>query len=253
MNTIDDSAQIDAAQIDAAHIDTAMERLRAVSTATVSTILVNQGIRNVWIRGAMPIAKRSGGGALVGPAFTLRFIPAREDLATPAAWASPISTRAAIEAMPRGAIAVAGAGGITDAGIFGDILCLRMHVRGVAGLVTDGAMRDVKGVLESGLPVWAGGISAPPSVARLIFAGWQDAIGCGGVAVFPGDIVIADEDGALIIPRAMAASVAEAAVEQEQFEEWVVQQVKGGVPLPGLYPPDAETRARYLADKGPQS
>lgn len=245
---------------DLAAIEAAIERLRGVSTATVSTVLVKHGIRNVWIRGAMPVTNpvtkpvtKTSGGTLVGPAFTLRFIPAREDLATPAAWASPISTRAAIEAMPAAVIVVADAGGITDAGIFGDILCLRMRMRGVAGLITDGAMRDIKGVQDSGLPVWAGGIAAPPSVARLIFAGWQDPIGCGGVAVYAGDIVIADDDGALIIPRALAATVAEAAVEQERFEEWVVQQVKQGLPLPGLYPPDAATQARYLAEQGRSS
>lgn len=161
----------------------AVETLSRVSTATLTTILLKKGLRNVWMRGTRPI--RPGQPRLVGPAFTLRFVPAREDLATPASWGAPISTRAAIEAMPPGCIAVAGAMGITDAGIFGDILCARMVRRGVAGLVTDGVMRDAAGVLATGMNVWCSGIAAPPSVAGLTFVGWQEPIGCGGVAVYP--------------------------------------------------------------------
>jgi hypothetical protein len=104
---------------------------------------------------------------------------AREDLATPASWSSPISTRSAIEAMPMGCIAVADAMGVTDAGIFGDILCARMAKKGVAGLVTDGVMRDMHGVLGTGLPVWCQGTAAPASVAALTFINWQEPIGCG--------------------------------------------------------------------------
>ena len=128
-------------------------------------------------------------------------MPAREDLATPASWSSPISTRAAIEAMPEGAIAVVDAMGVTDAGIFGDILCARMVKRGVAALVTDGVVRDLAGVLGTGLPVWCNGVAAPPSVAGLTFVGWQEPIACGGVAVFPDDLVVADGDGAVVSRR----------------------------------------------------
>src|SRR5262249_525912 len=110
--------------------------LQGVSTATLTTVLLKHGLRNVWLRGTRPLA--GGYPRRVGRAFTLRFVPAREDLATPASWANPISTRAAIEAMPSGCIAVVGAMGVTDAGIFGDILCARMQRRGVAALVTDG-------------------------------------------------------------------------------------------------------------------
>src|SRR5690606_26555694 len=151
---------------------------------------------------------------LGGRAFTLRFIPAREDLATPESWSSPKSTRAAIEAMPAGCIAVADAMGVTDAGIFGDILCARIAKRGVAGLVTDGAMRDVAGVRGTGLPVWCQGAAAPASVAALTFVNWQEPIGCGGVAVFPDDVVVVDEDGAALIPQAMLDEVVAAAPEQ---------------------------------------
>ncbi|MEZ0306294.1 MAG: ribonuclease activity regulator RraA, partial [Ramlibacter sp.] len=129
--------------------------LQAVSSGTITTVLLKKGLRNIWLRGTRPLAP--GQPRVVGRAFTLRFVPAREDLATPASWGSPISTRAAIEAMPAGCIAVVGALGVTDAGIFGDILCARMRKRGVAGLVTDGVVRDVEGVLGTGLPLWCQG------------------------------------------------------------------------------------------------
>src|ERR1700723_3334885 len=219
--------------------------LSGVSTATITTVLLKKGLRNVWMRGTRPI--RAGQPRLVGLAFTLRFVPAREDLATPESWSSPISTRAAIEAMPPGCIAVVDAMGITDAGIFGDILCARMKLRGVAALVTDGVVRDVAGVLDTGLPVWCKGAAAPPSVAGLTFVNWQEPIGCGGVAVFPDDVIVVDEDGAVVIPRALLNEVVEAAAEQEKLEAWIMDEVKAGTPLPGLYPPNAETKARYEA------
>lgn len=129
--------------------------LEGITTASLTTILLKKGLRNVWMRGTIPI--RPGQGRRVGRAFTLRFVPAREDLATPESWSSPISTRSAIEAMPAGVIAVADAMGVTDAGIFGDILCARMQKRELAGLVTDGVMRDIAGVLGTGLSVWCRG------------------------------------------------------------------------------------------------
>src|SRR5688572_26263471 len=185
---------------------------------------------------------------LVGPAFTLRFVPAREDLATPESWASPKSTRAAIEDMPAGCIAVVDAMGVTDAGIFGDILCARMKQRGIAALVTDGAIRDAAGVRATGLPVWCAGAAAPPSVAGLTFVGWQEPIGCGGIAVFPNDVIVADDDGAVVIPQAIVAEVAKTAAEQERYETWAGAEVEKGVPLPGLYPPNEATKARYEAE-----
>jgi regulator of RNase E activity RraA len=224
-----------------------IETLTAVTTATLTTILLKKGLRNVWMRGTMPI--RPGQPRLVGRAFTLRFIPAREDLATPESWSKPISTRGAIEAMPEGCIAVADAMSTTDAGIFGDILCARMKKRGVAGLVTDGAMRDVAGVLGTGLPVWCRGVAAPPSVAGLTFVNWQEPIACGGVAVFPDDVVVVDDDGATLIPAALLDDVLKAAPEQERLEGWIMQEVERGVPLPGLYPPNEETKARYETSK----
>lgn len=226
---------------------TLFSTLRDVTTATITTILLKKGLRNVWMRGPRSIHAQQV--RLVGRAFTLRFVPAREDLATPESWASPRSTRGAIEDMPEGVIAVADAMGVTDAGIFGDILCARMAKRKVAALITDGVVRDAAGVLATGLPVWSAGFAAPPSVAGLTFVGWQEPIGCGGVAIFPNDVIVADTDGAVVIPAALAEEVAQLAPEQERFEAWVVNEVERGVKLMGLYPPDAETRARYEATK----
>src|ERR1035438_5719412 len=135
-----------------------IETLSGISTATITTVLLKRGLRNVWMRGTKPL--QPGQKRVAGPAFTLRFVPAREDLATPESWSSPISTRTAIEAMPAGCVAVVDAMGITDAGIFGDILCARMVKRGVAALVTDGVVRDLEGVLGTGLPVWCDGFAA---------------------------------------------------------------------------------------------
>ena len=179
----------------------AVATLSRVSTATITTVLLKKGLRNVWMRGSRPL--RPGQPRLVGPAFTLRFVPAREDLATPASWSSPISTRTAIEAMPEGCIAVVDAMGVKDAGIFGDILCARMVKRGVAALVTDGVVRDLEGVLAPAFRCGAMVLPRRPRSPGLTFVGWGEPIGCGGVAVFPNDIVVADQDGAVVIPQAM--------------------------------------------------
>lgn len=227
--------------------DAIADALRGVTTATLTTLLLKQGLRNTWIRGAAPL--RPGLPRVVGRAFTLRFVPAREDLATPESWSSPISTRAAIEAMPAGCVAVVDAMGIADAGIFGDILCARMARRSVAALVTDGVVRDAAGVLGTGLPVWSRGAAAPPSVAGLTFVAWQQPVGCGGVAVFPDDWIVADGDGAVVVPAALAERIAQAAPEQERLETWIMGEVERGAQLPGLYPPNAEQRARYEAWK----
>ncbi len=221
--------------------------LAGTTSATLTTVLLKKGLRNVWLRGALP--QKLGTARQVGRAFTLRFVPAREDLATPASWASPRSTRAAIEAMPAGVIAVVDAMGVADAGIFGDILCARMRKRDVAALVTDGVVRDRAGIEASGLPVWCAGVAAPPSVAGLHFVGWQEPIACGGVAVLPDDWIVADDDGAVVVPAALAAEVAALATEQERLEAWVLREIERGVPLPGLYPANEETRQRYERDR----
>ena len=170
-----------------------LEALRHITTGTITTMLLKKGIRRSWMAGAMPFG--FSGKRIVGPAFTLRFVPVREDLATPESWSKPISTRSAIEAMPENCVVVADAMGVTGAGIFGDILCMRMVKRGVSALITDGVMRDKHGVIATNLPVWCAGVAAPASVNQLTFVGWNEPIGCGGCAIFPDDIIVADDDG----------------------------------------------------------
>ena len=220
-----------------------VETLSKVTTATLTTLLLKKGLRNVWMRGTRPI--RTGQPRLVGKAFTLRFVPAREDLATPESWSKPISTRGAIEAMPENCVVVADAMGVTGAGIFGDILCMRMVKRGVTALITDGVMRDKHGVLATGLPVWCAGVAAPASVNQLTFVGWNEPIGCGGCAIFPDDVVVADDDGAVVIPKDLVDFVANEGAEHELLESWLVQEVEKGAKLPGLYPPNEENKKRY--------
>jgi regulator of RNase E activity RraA len=217
--------------------------LHRVTTATITTMLLKKGLRHCWLKGAMPLVP--GGKRLVGPAFTLRFVPVREDLATPESWGKPISTRAAIEAMPEGCIAVADAMGVTTAGIFGDILVMRMARRGVTALVTDGVIRDKAGCMAANLPIICQGTAAPASVNGLTYVGWNEPIACGGCAILPGDIIVADDDGAVVIPHALVDFVAAEGEEHERYETWVVSEVERGVPLPGLYPPNDEARARY--------
>jgi regulator of RNase E activity RraA len=137
--------------------------------------------------------------------------------------------------------------GVADAGIFGDILCARMKVREVAALITDGVLRDVAGILRTGLPVWCDGAAAPPSVAGLTFVNWQEPIACGGVAVFPDDVIVVDDDGAVLIPKALVQEVADECTEQEQLEAWIIGEVQAGAALPGMYPINAENKARYEA------
>jgi regulator of RNase E activity RraA len=223
------------------------QQLRHVTTGTITTMLLKKGIRRCWMHGPMPL--EGMGRRIVGPAFTMRFIPVREDLATPESWAKAVSTRGAIEDMPAGCIAVADAMGVTTAGIFGDILTMRMMKRNVAALVTDGVIRDRVGVLASKLPVWCAGVAAPASVNGLTFVGWNEPIACGGCAIFPGDTIVCDDDGAVVIPADLLAFVAEEGAEHERMETYIVSEVEKGAKLPGLYPMNEAAKARYEAWK----
>jgi regulator of RNase E activity RraA len=216
--------------------------LTEVSTASIASALLKLGLRNIWIRGASPVAGTTSRS--VGEAFTMRFLPMREDL-TGAALAKLGNSRAAIEAALAGCMVVIDAMGVVDAGVVGDVLCARMVRRGVSGLVTDGAIRDLAGVEESGLPVWARGTASPAPGNSLTFIDWGVPIACGGVAIFPGDVIVADRDGAVVIPQALVDDVTAEAAEIERFDAWVVRQVSEGQQLQGLYPPNAENLARY--------
>jgi regulator of RNase E activity RraA len=221
--------------------------LTEVSTASIASALLKLGLRNIWIRGALPVAGNVSRS--VGEAFTMRFLPMREDLTGPVL-ATLKNSRAAIEAAEAGCIVVIDAMGVVDAGVAGDVLCARMVRRGVKGLVTDGAIRDVAGVEESGLPVWSQGTASPAPGNSLTFIDWGVPIACGGVAIFPGDVIVADRDGAVVIPQALVDGVAAEAAEIERFDAWVVRQVSEGQQLQGLYPPNAENLARYRQETG---
>ena len=222
-----------------------LDQLRRSCVATLTTVLRSRGIANAWMSGIAPLA--SGQPRIAGPAFTLRFVPVRDDLATADAISGPRSPRAAIERMPAGCITVVDAMGLTAAGAFGDIMCARMSHIGVVGLLVDGAVRDKAGIRKLGWPVWSRNVAGPPGIAGLLYADEQVPIACGGTAVTPGDIVVADEDGAVVVPHAIAADVAREAAEKELFEEWALCEVQAGASILGTYPPNEATLARYRA------
>jgi regulator of RNase E activity RraA len=139
--------------------------------------------------------------------------------------------------------------GVTTAGIFGDILTMRMMRRNVAALVTDGVIRDKVGVLTSALPTWCAGVAAPASVNGLTFVNWGEPIACGGCAIFPGDVIVCDDDGAVVIPQNLVEFVAHEGEEHERMETYIVSEVEKGAKLPGLYPMNEEAKARYEAWK----
>ncbi|MCB1740135.1 MAG: ribonuclease activity regulator RraA [Gammaproteobacteria bacterium] len=215
-----------------------MAQLRKVSTATLTMVLIKNGIRSSWLRGPKPLDPIDE--RVVGPAFTVRFVPGRDDLCDPASYAADNALRDAIEAAPAGSVLVIDGRGHPDAGTLGDILIARLRERGVMAAVTDSPVRDVDEIRKVGLPVLACGVAAPPSIAGLAYAGYGDMIGCGGVAVCPGDLMVCDNDGAVVIPAALAAKVAAEAIQQELFETYVQERVQSGASVMGLYPPDEQ-------------
>jgi regulator of RNase E activity RraA len=209
------------------------ETLRSVTTDSLATVLLKKGLPNQWVKGPVPMTpdvRRT-----VGRAFTMRFIPLREDVPGAMANKLPVN-RDAVEQMPPGCIAIADARGEIGAATFGDIVVYRMVARGVAGIVTDGAVRDKPGLIASGMPIWTRAITAPPPAARHMLADMQQPIACGGVAVFPGDVIVADADGVVVVPAGLAEAVAVGAVEQEKLDGWQLEQVKRGVALSALAP-----------------
>ena len=209
------------------------ETLKRVTTDSIAGVLLKKGLRNQWVRGTMPLKLEQP--RTVGRAFTMRFIPVREDVPGAVPKKLPVN-RDAVEVMPAGCVAVADARGMTAAATFGDIVVARMQKRGVAGIVTDGAVRDRNGLMAIGLPIWTVGVTAPPPATHLMLVEWQTPIGCGGVAVFPGDIIVADADGVIVVPSALAAEIAAGGLEQERLDEWQMEQIKRGISLSALAP-----------------
>ncbi len=218
--------------------------LEAISVATVTMQLLKKGVRNTCMVGVRPLntpMKR-----LVGPAYTMRFVPYREDLVSLEALASPDNAqRRAIEESTQGSVLVMDGRGRGDIAVLGDILIERLKVRGVAGLVTDGGIRDLEECQQAGFAMYGAGAAAPASLVGHAPAEVQCTVGCGGVAVVPGDIIVADGDGVVVIPAEMAAAVARDGLEQERFERFAKMKVAGGAPARGTYPPNEETKAAY--------
>ncbi|MFI5001809.1 MAG: ribonuclease activity regulator RraA [Reyranellales bacterium] len=216
------------------------------STATVSMQMLKRGFRNSAVNGVRPLNPKAT--RLVGPAFTLRFIPGREDLDQPPKPSDPPSPqRAAIEGTPAGHVLVIATEGNVKAGTLGDILALRLKVRGVAGVLSDGAMRDTPVIGKLDFPVYCAAAAAAPSMNSLHPVEIQTPVGICGVPVYPGDVIVADEDGAIVVPRAIADEVARDSFEQERLEKFVAIRIAQGRKIPGTYPPNDRTKADYAA------
>ena len=224
----------------------AREALKRVSSATLTTVLFKRGLRNVFIQGVFLLNRSAP--RMVGEAYTLRYIPAREDLDQLGAFEGRgHPQREAIEACPPGHVLVMDARRDASAATGGDILMTRLMVRGVAGVVTDGGLRDSQTIETLPWPAYCGARSAPLNLVRHHAVDSQVPIGCGGVAVYPGDVVVGDQEGAVVIPAGIAEEVAREATAQSEFEDWVEAKVKEGRSIFGLYPPSPETRAEYEA------
>ncbi len=222
------------------------QTLLNTSTASIATLLYKRGFRNQFLQDVY----RLGGsqGRMVGPAYTLRHIPAREDL-------NPIEVlrdtdhpqRRAVEEIPEGHVLIMDCHRDATAASSGSILATRLEVRGCAGLVTDGGLRDSEDISALDMPSFCAKPSAPTNLTKHQALELNVPIGCGGVAVFPGDIAVGDGDGVIIIPAAIADEIADEARGMETYEAWVMEQVRGGAKVIGLYPANEENRARYEA------
>lgn len=222
-----------------------VEILRTVSTATLQMQLMKRGLRHCTMRGVRAL-DASGASRLVGEAYTLRFVPFREDkdpLSRLADADNP--ARRAIEDCPAQQVLVMDARGVAHCGTMGDILAMRLKVRGVAGVVTDGGVRDADAVRKVELPVFCAGPAAPATPAAHVAVDRQVPVACGGVAVFPGDVLVGDGDGVIVIPAPLADEVAAGAAEQEGIEAFIFELVRAGRPVIGTYPPTEEVRAQY--------
>lgn len=224
--------------------DETRHRLSACSSATLSTQLFKRGLRNQVLQGVARLTPRAP--TMVGEAYTLRNIPAREDIDHIGVYENPEHPqRKAIEVAPRGSVLVIDCRGDARAASAGGILVRRLAVRGVAGLVSDGGLRDTPEIAERDFPVYCKAPSAPISLIHHHAVDANVPIACGGVAVYPGDVIVGDAEGVIVIPRGIADEVAADTYEQERLEEFVQMEIASGRPLPGVYPPNAGTRARY--------
>ena len=224
----------------------ALAKLATASTATLTSLLYKRGFRNVFIQGAKPLKP---GQRLLGSAFTLRYIPSREDLDPITVFRDPEHPqRVAVETIPSGAVLVMDCRGDTSVASAGSILATRMQVRGAAGIVTDGGLRDAAGIAALAMPAYCSGPSAPTNLIRHRAADLNVPIACGGVPVYPGDLMLGDDDGVVCIPAHLVDELAGEAAEMERFETFVLEEVANGRGIIGLYPAtDPDTTVRYHA------
>jgi len=224
--------------------DETLGALASISVATITMQLLKRGIRNISMAGVKPLNQPAQ--RILGPAYTLRYVPLREDLSTPdKLGGADYPPRVAIEQAPEGSVLVIDGRGRGDIAVVGDLLVERLKIRGVAAVVSDGGVRDCEEALAVGLALYASGPAAPASVAGHAAADIETAIACGGVAVFPGDIITGDSDGVVVIPKALAAEVGRDGAEQERYERFAKLKIQEGRPVPGVYPPNEETKAEY--------
>jgi regulator of RNase E activity RraA len=224
--------------------DKARGQLRKVSTATLTTVLFKRGLRNCYIQGVGPL--NPDAPQLVGEAYTLRYIPAREDLDVIEVFKDPSHPqRKAVETIPPGQVLVMDCRGDASVASAGGILVTRMMIRGAAGVVSDGGLRDSMEIAQLPFPVYCAGPSAPTNLIKHHAVDINVPIGCGSVPVFPGDVIVGDGEGVVVIPAAIAESVAQEAADQDVFETFVIEKVKAGSSIVGLYPPNEATQKEY--------
>ena len=223
------------------------EKLKHVSTATLSTLLFKRGLRNQFIQDVHPLGRK--GENMVGPAFTLRYIPAREDLNELVVFRDPEHPqRKAVEMAPEGSVMVFDSRKDARAASAGSILITRLMVRGVVGIVTDGGFRDSPEIAEMAIHAYHNRPSAPTNLTLHQALDINAPIGCGDVAVWPGDIMVGDGEGVIVIPSAIVDEVASEAAEMTVFEDFVLEQVQNGAKIIGLYPPTRQENQDAFAD-----
>lgn len=222
------------------------EQLNQVSTATLTSVLLKLGLRNTFMTDVHPLVP---GTRLVGQAYTMRYIPMREDLDADALEGRfdnlKNAQRIGIESVGPGDVLVMDARGEIRAGTIGNILVTRMRQRGATGLVTDGAFRDAAGIAAVGLPAYSRGTHAATNVTLHHPVDLQLPIACGGVSVYPGDALVGDGDGVIVVPRHLAEEAAARAVEQERRERFFLSKVAAGASIIGVYPPNEETLEEF--------
>ena len=223
-----------------------LDQLLVPSTATLTSVLKGLGLGNTFMHNVTPLKP---GMKMAGSAYTLRYIPAREDLNDIPMDNLTDKQRVGIEAMEPGDILVIDARGDTRAGTMGSILAMRMQQMGAAGVVTDGAYRDSPAIAESGMPAFCRAMNAHTNKSIHYPSEIQVPVGCGDVAVLPGDIIVGDGEGVVVIPSHLAEQVAQTAHEMEEKEIFIMEKIRGGASIVGTYPPDEKTMAEFEAWK----